>query len=119
MNIAFPFRIGAGGRTSTADDAQHVRDMIELLLFTHAGERVMRPDFGTGLLQFVFAPNSAELAATLQLTIQGALDQFLGDIIDVRAVAVESIDAALYVTVDYALRATGDARTETFVRSAS
>jgi phage baseplate assembly protein W len=119
MNIAFPFRIGAGGRTASVDDARHVRDMIEILLFTHAGERVMRPDFGTGLLQFVFAPNSAELAATLQLTMQGALDQFLGDIIDVRAVVVESVEATLSVTINYALRATGDARTETFVRSAS
>ena len=54
MNISFPYRISGDGRTAAATDADHVREMIELLLFTHAGERVMRPDFGTGLLQFVF-----------------------------------------------------------------
>lgn len=119
MNIDFPYRIAADGRTATTGDPDHVRNMIELLLFTHPGERVMRPDFGTGLLQFVFAPNSPELAATLQLTVQAALTQFLGDVIEVGELHVEAIDAELRVTLAYALRATGEVRAETFTRSAS
>jgi len=119
MNIAFPYRIAGDGRTAAATDADHVRDMIELLLFTHAGERVMRPDFGTGLLQFVFAGNSPELAAALQLTVSAALSQFLGDVIDVGELRVEAIEAELRVTLAYSLRATGEARTDTFVRNAS
>ena len=39
-----------------------MRDMIEQVLFTAPGERVNRPDFGCGLLQMVFGPNSSELA---------------------------------------------------------
>lgn len=119
MNIDFPYHIAADGRTATTDDADHVRDMIELLLFTHPGERVMRPDFGTGLLQFVFAPNSPELAAALQLTVQAALTQFLGDVIEVRELRVEAIEAELRVTLAYVLRANGETRTETFARSAT
>lgn len=118
MNIAFAYRIARNGRTAVAPGADHVRDMIELVLFTHPGERVMRPEFGCGLLQFVFAPNSPELAAALQLTVHAALTQFVGDLIDLRDLRIEAIDAELRVTLAYALRSTGEARTETFVRSA-
>ena len=119
MNIDFPYRIAADGRTATTNDADHVRDMIELLLFTHPGERVMRPDFGTGLLQYVFATNSPELAATLQVTLQASLSRWLGDLIDLREATVESIEAELRVTVSYALRATGEVRQDTFTRPVS
>ena len=61
MNIDFPFQFDRRGRTATTSDAGHVRDMIEQLLFTNPGERVNRPDFGSGLQQLVFAPNSTEL----------------------------------------------------------
>lgn len=117
MNIDFPYRIGANGRSMSTTDADHVRDMIELLLFTHPGERLMRPDFGTGLLQYVFAANSPELAATLQLTVQAALTQWLGDLVELRGLEVRSDDAALRVTIVYALRTSGDVHTETFARS--
>lgn len=119
MNIDFPYRIAADGRTAPTDDADHVRDMIEMLLFTNPGERVMRPDFGTGLLQYVFAPNSPELAATLQATLQASLTRWLGDLIDVREATVESVDAELRVTLSYILRSTGAERQETFTRPVS
>jgi uncharacterized protein len=120
MNIDFPLQIGADGRTrASPDDAKHVRDMIELLLFTQPGERVMRPDFGVGLLQYAFGPNRPELAATLQAMTQGALTQWLGDLIELHSVQVDSDDAVLRATVVYALRASGDVRSDTFTRSAS
>ena len=62
--------------------------MIEQLLFTNPGERVNRPDFGSGLLQMVFAPNSPELAAALQFTMQAALQRWLGDVIEVQNLEV-------------------------------
>jgi phage baseplate assembly protein W len=119
MNIDFPYQIANDGRTATTDDAGHVRDMIELLLFTNPGERVMRPDFGTGLLQYVFAPNSPELAATLQVTLQASLTRWLGDLIDLKEASVESIGAELRVNLTYILRSTGAVRQETFTRPVS
>ena len=117
MNIDFPFHLSARGRTATTTDADHVRDMIEALLFTSPGERVNRPEFGSGLLQMVFAPNSTELvAAPLQYTTQAALQQWLGDIIEVQELVVESDEATLRVTLSYAIQQTGEQRTETFVR---
>jgi phage baseplate assembly protein W len=103
MQIAYPYHLSHGA-SATAGEPDHVRQMIEQLLFTQPGERVNRPDFGSGLMQLVFAPNSPELAATLQFTLQAALIQWLGDVIDVQALAVTSQDATLRVELSYALR---------------
>jgi phage baseplate assembly protein W len=119
MNIDFPFQVAPDGRTACADEADHVRDMIEQLLFTNPGERVNRPQFGSGLLQLVFAPNSHELAATLKFTVQAALQQWLGDVIEVGELEVTSEEATLQVEISYALRRTGEVQTERFERRAS
>ncbi|HEY6155908.1 MAG TPA: GPW/gp25 family protein [Gemmatimonadales bacterium] len=114
MNIDFPWHFDTRGRTAATHDPDHVRDMIEQLLLTSPGERVNRPDFGSGLLQMVFAPNSPELAAALQFTIQAALQQWLGDVIDVKNLEVTSADSTLQVVLDYVVRQTGVRHTETF-----
>jgi hypothetical protein len=119
MNIDFPYQFDARGRTQAADDNDHIRDMIEELLFTSPGERVNRPDFGSGLLQMVFAPNSAELASALQFTTQAALQRYLGDLIDLQGLDVSAVDNVLSVTVKYAVRRTQTSQTQTFIRPAS
>lgn len=108
MDIAFPYDIDAHGHTASAAYADHVRQLVEQLLFTAPGERVNRPEFGSGLLQLVFAPNSPELAATLEFTVQAALEQWLGDVIQIDALRVDSEDAVLSVGLTYTLRATGE-----------
>ena len=115
MNIDYPFHFDQRGRTAATGDDDHIRDMIEQFLFTNAGERVNRPDFGSGLLQMVFAPNSPELAAALQFTIQAGLQRWLGDLIEVQALEVSSEDATLRVLIQYVVRRTGERRRETFV----
>jgi uncharacterized protein len=113
----FPFSIDGRGGTAFTGEANHVRDMIEQLLFTRAGERVNRPDFGSGLLQLVHEPNSRGLEATLQFSVEAALQRYLGDVIELRALEVTGEDAILRVVVQYILRRTGEARTDTFDRS--
>ena len=114
--VDYPFSFDNRGRTSdtTADD--HIRDLIEQVLFTSPGERVNRPTFGCGLNQLVFAPNSPELAAALQFTVQAALQQWLGDVIQVQSLDVTSEDSTLQVELKYLVLRTGQQRTETFVR---
>lgn len=116
-DIAFPFRIDRRGRTATASYDDHVRDLIEQLLFTRPGEREMRPDFGAGLLELVFAPSSPEIAATLQLSVHAALDRWLGELIDVRALDVETEEGTVRVHLTYAVRATGTERTDVFAQA--
>jgi Bacteriophage baseplate protein W len=117
MNIDFPFHVDGRGRTALAGDEDHIRDMIEELLFTSPGERVNRPDFGSGLLQLVFAPNSPELAATVQFTLQAALQAWLGDVIEVVDLTVAAVDSALTVEVSYRIRRTAQEQAATFART--
>jgi phage baseplate assembly protein W len=112
MDIDFPFHVDARGRTAGTGHADHVRDMIEQLLFTAPGERVNRPDFGCGLLDLVFEPNSFELAAVLQVTAEASLQSWLGDVITVETLTVTAEDATLRVEVRYLLKATGEQRTD-------
>jgi phage baseplate assembly protein W len=118
MHVAYPYHIDTRGRTAGADDEEHVREQIEQVLFTAPGERVNRPEFGAGLLQLVFAPNSDLLATAVQASVQAALQQWLGELIQVMSVQVQSQDATLTVTVGYTLRKTQRARIEQFTRSA-
>ncbi len=119
MNFAFPYRIDEQRRTATADDATHLRDLIEQVLFTAPGERVNRPTFGSGLLQLVFAPASDQLAATTQFLAQSALQDWLGDLLRVDAIDVKVEDATLRVTVKYMVLRTQEQRVDQFVRSGS
>jgi phage baseplate assembly protein W len=117
MNIDFPFHFDSRGRTAATDDDDHIRDMIEEFLFTNPGERVNRPDFGSGLLQLVFAPNSPELAATLQLTIQAGLQRWLSDVVVVQKVEVTSEDSTLNVLVQYVVNRTNQTQIATFTQN--
>lgn len=114
--IDYPFQFDGRGQTATAIEDDHIRDLIEQVLFTSPGERVNRPDFGSGVLQLVFAPNSDVLAAATQMMVQGALQQWLGTLIQVEAVEVQSQDATLQVTVQYLIRRTQEQRVAQFNR---
>jgi len=115
MEIDYPFHFDGRGRTATTDADDHIRDMIEELLLTSPGERVNRPEFGTGLLQMVFAPAGPEVATALKFTIMAAVQRWLGDLIEVKALDVTSEDGALTVVVQYIVRRTAESRTDTFL----
>jgi phage baseplate assembly protein W len=116
VDLDFPYRLDARGRTTEVDGDAHVRDLIEQVLFTAPGERVNRPTFGSGLLGLVFEPNAEALAAATEHTVQGALQLWLGDLIVVEDVDVAGEDGRLEVTVRYVLRRTQEQRVATFVR---
>ena len=117
MNIDYPFHFDGRGRTAATRDDDHIRDLIEQFLFTNPGERVNRPDFGSGLLQLVFAPNSPELAATVQFTVQAGLQRWLSDLIVAQSVEVTAVDSTLNVRVQYVVKATGQQLTAQFANA--
>ncbi|MCK9485532.1 MAG: GPW/gp25 family protein [Dehalococcoidia bacterium] len=102
--LDFPFRFDGRGLTADTSWDDHVRDLIRQVLLTSPGERVMRPDWGGGVLQLVFAGNSPELAASTQFIVQSSLQSALGDLIAVEGVEVVSEDATLTVVVRYVNR---------------
>jgi len=116
MNIDFPYHIDGRGRSAETSDDDHIRDMIEQFIFTNAGERVNRPDFGSGLQQLIFAPNSPELASALKFTIQAGINRWLGDLIELRALDVQSDDSQLLININYIVRSTSETRTTQLAR---
>src|SRR5256885_6636001 len=114
--LDYPYHFDGRGRTAVSDADAHIRDLIEQVLFTAPGERVNRPDFGSGLMQLVFAPNSNELAAATQFLVQGALQQWLGDLIEINGVQVESSDSSLLVEIQYTVRRTQQQQVARFTR---
>ena len=117
MEIRYPLQIDGRGRTAGENADDHIRQLIEQVLFTSPGERVTRPTFGTGLQQLLFAPNSDELASATEFMVQGALQEWLGNLIQVLAVNVESQEATLEITVQYRVQRTQQQAVAQFSRS--
>ena len=115
MNVNFPYQFDGRGRTAQAAMSDYVRQLVEQVLFTSPGERVNLPDFGSGLLLLPFAPNSAEMAAATQFTVQGALQKWLGSYVKVQSVVASAQDAVLTVTVTYTPLGTDVTQVQTFV----
>lgn len=116
MQIAFPFHVTRRGREAPTGRDAHIRDMIEIVLFTSPGERVNRPDFGCGLLGMTFAGNSEAVGAATQPLVMGSLQQWLGHLIQVEGVDVATEDEALHVTIRYAIKGSQERRVATFSR---
>jgi phage baseplate assembly protein W len=107
-DYAFPFRIDpVSGQAQQAPYGTHVDQMIRQVLLTTPGERADLPEFGCGLRQLLFAPNSDALQATTRLTVQRALDRWLTGQIQVQTVNVTPGDDGDYsqivVVVEYVL----------------
>ncbi|MGA8575389.1 MAG: GPW/gp25 family protein [Candidatus Cybelea sp.] len=100
MNVNFSYLFDGRGRTMDPQ-TNYLRQLVEQVLFTSPGERVNLPDFGSGLLQLPFAPNSMEVAAATQFTVQAALQKWLSSLIKVASVVATAEESTLTVTVTY------------------
>jgi phage baseplate assembly protein W len=101
--FSFPYHISSAGTTAVVDREGQIRDMVELVLFTRRGERINRPSFGAGLNEMLFAENAPEIAGAVQHMVQASLQQWLAEVIEVRAVRAEAMDNLIRVTVIYSL----------------
>ena len=109
VGVAFPVSLDADGDFKNAPYEESVRQSILLILGTAKGERVMRPDFGCGIYDLVFEPNTASTAGKVSQAIQESLLLFEPriDVLDVR---VESPSPEeMLVSLDYRVRATNNA----------
>jgi phage baseplate assembly protein W len=109
-----PFHLDTRGRSAETPPDDHVRDLIFQVLFTSPGERVNRPEFGCGLKQLVFMPNSDALATATQQLVQGSLHRWLEEVISVESVEVSTVESSLVVRVVYTRRDTGERRADVF-----
>lgn len=86
--MAFPFRLEAGG-PKTVTRLAHIREQVMAVLFTSAGERVFRPEFGFGARRHVFEPNAAPLWELAQTRLYGSLSEALAGEVDPKTLRVE------------------------------
>ena len=118
-HLAFPFRIGADGRTAApvSDDA-HVRDELLQLLLTSPAERLFLPEFGGGVRKLVFEPASETLRGVVKARITNALTRWLGHRLTVELIDVvwDDAGATLEVTVKYRPAGSADSRVVKFQR---
>ena len=109
---AFPVRVNARGGLDWSSAGRSIEEAIWIVLSTPRRSRIMEPEFGCGLHDYVFAPNNANTRAVIAAEVRDALIRWEPRI-DVLAVRAEpQIDAAntLLIEVDYRIRANNAAR---------
>ena len=102
--FGFPFAVDRAGRISASGGDEAIRGKIVQVLFTAPGERVNLPEFGCGLFNLVFEPNTAVLAAAMEFTVGQALTRWLRDDIILDGVNIDSADATVTVEIVYTRR---------------
>jgi hypothetical protein len=113
---SFPLRIEATGRVGLVSKERKIEEAIRLILGTSYGERPMRPEFGCGIHDYVFAPADATTAGHVAYEVQRSLERWEPRI-DVLGVIVtpDTEDAStLYIDISYAIRGRNDPRNLVF-----
>jgi hypothetical protein len=113
---AFPLRTDHTGSIALVSHEREIEESIRLILATAPGERPMRPEFGCGAHDYVFAPADAATAGDIAYAVRIALDRWepritLNDVV-VRFDAVQT--GTLYIDIEYSVRGTNDPRNLVF-----
>lgn len=112
----FPLRVGPTGGIGMVDREQEIQEAIRLVLGTAPGERPMRPEFGCGIHELVFASADHATAGDIAREVRTALNRWEPriEVTDV-VVAFDAIDTAcVYIDVRYTIRSTNDPRNLVF-----
>ncbi len=103
----FPIRVNGRGGLSYVSGEQSVAEAIWIILSTPPNTRVMVPEFGCGIHDYVFAPNNVNTMATINQEVQKALLRWEPriDVLDVRTENPPETPNTLLIHVDYRIRA--------------
>jgi uncharacterized protein len=115
--VAFPMRFDPRGAVALVDRTREIEEAIHLILATAPGERPMRPEFGCGIHDYVFAEADDTTAGILAYEVRRALARWEPRI-DVTAVDVvvapDSGGSTLLIDIGYAIRGSNDPRNLVF-----
>ena len=115
--LDLPYRVDGSGRTATTiDRARRVRNLLEAVLLTAPGERVMRPDFGSGVPEMLFDSNSEALETAADFLIRSSVQRYLSDVLVLDQLSIDRDEGELRITVVYSLVGEDEQRTEVFGR---
>ena len=117
MYLDLSYRADGTGRTASTDDkALRIRNLIEAVLFTAPGERVNRPEFGSGIYEMLFDSNSEALATAADFLIRSAIQRYLSDLVVIETLTVQRDEGVLRIVLSYAIIGEDERRTDTFSR---
>jgi len=107
---AFPVEVEAGGRIALARLDQSIEESILLIVGTARGERVMRPTFGCGIHDLVFAPNDATTAAQVSFAVREALIDWEPriEVLEVQVAPDGAEGNKLLINLQYRVRSTNN-----------
>ena len=102
----FPVRRQPGNGLKLTGGEEKIRQSIWIILGTASGERQMRPDFGCGVHDLVFQPNSAALRTLVTQRVRESLTRWEPriDVVDVHAETAEEGRNQLLIRIDYRIR---------------
>jgi phage baseplate assembly protein W len=104
----FPVRVNAQGGLSYSSGEQNIAESIWIILSTAQGERQMRPKFGCGMQEYVFAPNNPATFGNVAHLVRTALTEYEPrvDVLDVEVQATPDEPNKVLIRVDYRVRST-------------
>jgi phage baseplate assembly protein W len=107
---SFPVAVDASGRIALSDYENDIREALRIILLTAKGERVMRPDFGAGLHDFVFESMSATTIGRVQAAVRDALIEWEPrvQVLEVNVEPERGEFGKLLIDIDYKVRATNN-----------
>jgi hypothetical protein len=104
----FPVRTDAAGAIALSGADEDIKEAIRIIISTAKGERVMRPEFGCGIYDYMYVPITAGNLALIEHAVREALTIWEPRI-DVRNVTADTSaasDGKLLITIDYRVRST-------------
>jgi phage baseplate assembly protein W len=113
---SFPVHADVSGRIALSSDAQEIEESIHLILATAPGERPMRPEFGCGVHDYVFAPADAATAGAIGDAVRTALAMWEPriDVTGVRVTFDRADEGLLLIDIGYEIRGSNDPRNLVF-----
>lgn len=108
----FPVTITPSGGVDMASGARKLEQSMRLILTTYPGERVKRPEFGSRLRDYVFAPTTPDVLAELAAVVRAALERWepRADVVDVRAYPRPDQPAHVLIDIAYRVREEDEVR---------
>src|SRR5688572_1721985 len=116
QGLSFPLKTTASGSIALVGADQELKESIRLILGTAYGERPMRPEFGCGIHDLVFAPADATTAGQIAYEVRLSLSRWEPriDVTDVTVTIDDQDPSVLYIDITYEVKGTNDPRNLVF-----
>ena len=92
IGISLPIQLGGTGFSQTYSTTEQMKSNIKNLLLTRKGERILQPEFGSGLHEILFDFNNDDIEGKIEDTINQAFEQWL-PYVTIADIVVEQTDA--------------------------